>query len=387
MFCKPRDEIFSRGVNHHEVQGLLAAYAAGTLAEAEAERVRAHLASGCLECLADVFARPVGLPRDLPMTYAVSPQPGSSWRAFVGGLALLTGVAGAALLLGRGDAGSNRRPDDTAGAARVAPPPPASTLPARSEPPITPPDDDVTAERAEARTPASTAPSPEPTTQPSPPVTAPPPEASPTIPETAAKDAERARLLAQLAAEREQLDLRTRELEAAAARARAAEAESAEQATALAALDAQLAAAKRRADDLDHRLRAVRPPAVQSPATSERTAVESVLAAPEPRLLALRAVGRFRDVRGHAVWHPGSDAVVVYGFGLPHLPNGRTYNVRVDVGSGEAIIVPRIRPDARGRVVVPVRLPSSAHAVTGVRIARDTSGDAVLAGDAPASTR
>jgi hypothetical protein len=368
MFCQPRDAISSRGVNHHEVQGLLAAYAAGTLAEAEAERVRAHLASGCLECLADVFARPVGLPRDLPMAHDVPPR--ASWRAFVGGLALLAGVAGAALVLGRDDAGSKRRPDGAAGTARVAAAPAGSTLPPRTETSVTSPDDGATAaapaERADAQTPTSTAPS---------------PETTPTVPDGAALDAERSRLLSLLAAERKQLDVRTRELEAAADRARAAEAESAEQASARAALDAELAAAKRHADDLDRRLRDVQPRR-----TRERTAVESVLSAPEPRLLSLRAVGRFRDVRGHAVWHPGSDAVVVYGFGLPRLPNGRTYSVRVDVGKGEAVIVPNLRPDASGRIVVPVRLPSTAHAVTGVQIARDPAGDAVLGGSTPAGT-
>ena len=50
-------------VTHDELRPLLGAYAAGALAESAAEAVRAHLASGCTECLHDIFSRPVGLPR------------------------------------------------------------------------------------------------------------------------------------------------------------------------------------------------------------------------------------------------------------------------------------------------------------------------------------
>lgn len=50
-------------MTHAEVQALLRAYADGSLGEADAEVVRAHLASGCEDCLRDVFTRPVALPR------------------------------------------------------------------------------------------------------------------------------------------------------------------------------------------------------------------------------------------------------------------------------------------------------------------------------------
>ena len=50
-------------MTHAEVQARLRAYADGSLDEADAEVVRAHLASGCEECLRDVFTRPVALPR------------------------------------------------------------------------------------------------------------------------------------------------------------------------------------------------------------------------------------------------------------------------------------------------------------------------------------
>lgn len=473
------------------MQSLLAAYAAGTLAEADAERVRAHLASGCLQCLTSVFARPVGLPRDLPLTHApppTEPPPPETpprrapWRGILVGVGFVAGMAGAALVLGR-DAQQDRptpppvrEPITTA--ARVPPQPtrrvggwddetpiiharedetttstteqpaetPTSTLPsADTAAPDTPfpqelaalpSDDDAAPEEVpppaavalpeqapltetdggsaeeaplaepegDDGEPVEEAPSnddavaavPRPsqsglaTSTPStagaaragatasPPATD-DPRVIPTIPPA---EIEKARLRALLEAERSELDERTRELEDANDRARAAEAESVEQAAAVAALEAQLQAAKRRVDELDRKqlmapLRSRRP---------ESTAAESMLAAPDARLMPLRPVGMFQDVRGHVVWRPGSGGVVVYGFGLPRLPHERTYNVRVDVGGGEAVTIPKLRPDERGRMIVPVRLPSGAHAVTGVRIARDLDGDAVLASGPPTST-
>ena len=47
---------------HEEMRALLPGYAAGTLNDAESGAVREHLAAGCLDCLRDVFSRPVGLP-------------------------------------------------------------------------------------------------------------------------------------------------------------------------------------------------------------------------------------------------------------------------------------------------------------------------------------
>jgi hypothetical protein len=50
-------------VTHADLRQRLRAYADGTLDDGEADVVRAHLGTGCLECLRDVFTRPVGLPR------------------------------------------------------------------------------------------------------------------------------------------------------------------------------------------------------------------------------------------------------------------------------------------------------------------------------------
>jgi hypothetical protein len=61
----PQPETPVRGhdaANHEAMRPLLPRYAAGTLSDAESGAVRAHLASGCRDCLHDVFSRPVGLP-------------------------------------------------------------------------------------------------------------------------------------------------------------------------------------------------------------------------------------------------------------------------------------------------------------------------------------
>jgi Putative zinc-finger len=328
MFGEVSVALSSHGVRHEDVQGLLVDYAAGMLGEAEAERVRAHLASGCATCLTEVFGRPVGLPRQAPAS--VMPERRTRWlaRGLAAGVALLAGALGAVLVVGR------------SGPRETNPTATPTTLAVDATPPSTA---DLAAAAAE----------------------------------------ERARLGALLAAERSRLEERSRELEAARQRAAEAEAESQARAVELGKLDAELAATKRRADDLDGRLRALRRPAA---AERERPALDDVLESPGARLLQLRPVGPFRDVRGHALWHPGSDVVVVYGFGLPALPGGRTYQVRVDIGSGEAIIIPNLRPDAQGRIVVPLHAGQPVREVTGVRVGRDPGGDAVLASREPASS-
>src|SRR5689334_13965647 len=69
-----------RAVTHEELHALLPEYAAGTLDVEASQAVRAHLAGGCLECLNDVFVRPVGLPRSAgpppaPAPRAAPPEP------------------------------------------------------------------------------------------------------------------------------------------------------------------------------------------------------------------------------------------------------------------------------------------------------------------------
>jgi len=88
-------------VTHAEVQALLQAYADGSLGEADAEVVRAHLASGCEDCLRDVFTRPVALPR--APVIVQRPPTGMAAAALAGGVVL--GLALGLLLGGTHDPG------------------------------------------------------------------------------------------------------------------------------------------------------------------------------------------------------------------------------------------------------------------------------------------
>src|SRR5262249_21756933 len=58
-----RRTVCSNGVTHDELRAVLTPYAAGELAEEPAEVVRAHLATGCPDCLSALFRLPVGRPR------------------------------------------------------------------------------------------------------------------------------------------------------------------------------------------------------------------------------------------------------------------------------------------------------------------------------------
>lgn len=65
--------IARRNVTHERLRALLASYAAAVLPEADAEAVRAHLQTGCPDCLADFYRLPVGLvPRKLGRSWAAS---------------------------------------------------------------------------------------------------------------------------------------------------------------------------------------------------------------------------------------------------------------------------------------------------------------------------
>jgi hypothetical protein len=63
---------------------LLPRYAAGALASVDAEAVRAHLASGCSECLEAFYRMPIGLPRDARSMNAGQPENGRPPAALAG---------------------------------------------------------------------------------------------------------------------------------------------------------------------------------------------------------------------------------------------------------------------------------------------------------------
>ena len=87
---------YPRRVTHADLHGSLHAYADGTLDDASAELVRAHLATGCAECLREVFTRRVGLPRE-PLV--VRRLPRGVAAGMVVALALVSGAAIAVLAM------------------------------------------------------------------------------------------------------------------------------------------------------------------------------------------------------------------------------------------------------------------------------------------------
>jgi hypothetical protein len=82
---------YPRGVTHAELRSRLRAYADGTLDGSDVEIVRAHLASGCPDCLREVFTRPPGLPRP-PVVVRRTPW-GPIVVAALGAAAVGAGVA------------------------------------------------------------------------------------------------------------------------------------------------------------------------------------------------------------------------------------------------------------------------------------------------------
>jgi hypothetical protein len=71
--ARSRGGRYLQGVTHADLRQRLKAYADGTLGDGEAEVVRIHLATGCPECLRDVFTRPIGVPRP-PLVIRRSPR-------------------------------------------------------------------------------------------------------------------------------------------------------------------------------------------------------------------------------------------------------------------------------------------------------------------------
>jgi hypothetical protein len=64
--------------------------------------------------------------------------------------------------------------------------------------------------------------------------------------------------------------------------------------------------------------------------------LREMLASPGVEVLRLRPVAPFRDVRGHALWRPGGERLVVFAFDLPPLTPDAQYRVTAQSGEGEA---------------------------------------------------
>jgi len=298
----PAAALCSLRVTHAEARRLLPGYAAGDLGAAEADGVRAHLVTGCAECLDDLFRRPVGMPQpelpdDVPARAARLPArrglAGTAVAALTLGLMVL--VAWTAYDVRRREALWER--EVARGAARLSQVEAAQAeRAARAEA--------LERDLAEARA-------------------------------EAVRQAEAARAAAEASAE-----LR-RDLEAAQDRS------------------ATLTRGVRRRDaEIDRLLGAM----------DEQRTVRELLGTPGVEVLHLKPVPPFDDVRGHVLWHPARDAVVLYVFGLP---DGGTYRVRLGLDDGRVEAIPSFKPGPRGDVALPIRLRVSAAHLRELEVVRD----------------
>jgi hypothetical protein len=317
-------------VTHEELRALLPPYAAGDLEESAADMVRAHLATGCVECLDDVFGWPVGQRpptrspgSSAPRADSTQPAPPPVDRGPIAGTrSLARWWPAAALLVG------------------LAP----ATLAVWSV-------HDLRLREVVQRE-----------------------EAVRLRRRLTEAETERADLAARL-------DVLDRQL--AAARDEAARHADAVRATAeeSARLGAEVEAARARAATLlrgIHR-RDVEIDRLLDDRNGARTTHELV-ATPGVEVLRLRAVAPFGGVRGHVVWHPGRPVVVLCAFDLPALAEGAHFRVRLDLGKGAQEEGWTFTPGPRGDVVLPIRLGERPAALREVQVLREPAAEPVLTG-------
>jgi hypothetical protein len=110
-----------------------------------------------------------------------------------------------------------------------------------------------------------------------------------------------------------------------------------------------------------------------------RQPVDELLTTPGARIQALVPVPPGRDGRGYAVWAPLRPVLFVHGFGLPPLPEGETYRVRVRIDDDTTVSVPKVALDGDGRLAAVVMLPEVENEdVTDVELVSDPGGRVVL---------
>ena len=305
-------------MTHEEVRALLPAYAAGALEEGACDLVRTHLASGCLECLHDVFARPVGLSR--PAREAGVQEPLPSPAEAVAGVARRPGLVAAVVVL------------SLALGATVA----WMIIELRAG--------EATYREQAARVAAR----------------------------LAEADTARVRLEARLASVERQIVGAQEEAERQAEAARAAAEETAR-------VREELEEARARVAQLTRDLRRRETAAGrQNRGPDAQRAVQALLATPGTELVPLWPAPPFRDVRGHVVWNATSDVVFVYAFGLPPLPPGGTYRVRLGLEDGGERAGSPLSPDARGAAAVVVALDGTAARLREIDVVMEPGDQPVL---------
>ena len=304
-------------MTHEELHALLPAYAAGTLDVATSEAVREHLANGCLECLHEVFGRPVGLPRWTPpppsrpeVQPAMQLAPrrrGLGAAVVVLALALATVLAWTIFELRGREA--TYRAQAGAAAAQLAE---AETVRRELTARVHALEREVAVAQSEASRQADA------------------------VRETAETNA---RLQSELEAARERIAMLTRSI-------------------------------RRRDSEIDRLLQGF----------DDERALYGLLATPGMEVMPLKPVAPFRDVRGQVLWHPARDTVLVYAFGLPPLASASTYRVRVVLDDGRQVPGPSLRVDSHRDIAFPVRLEAAGARLKEVEILIDPAAQPVLAG-------
>jgi hypothetical protein len=184
---------------------------------------------------------------------------------------------------------------------------------------------------------------------------------------------------------RDRLGAHIGELEAALTAARAEARASAEVARAGAGVDAELedalGATQARVDDLTRRLqgREREFARLEAALDSERTR-HDLLGTPGVRVLRLEPAAPFREPRGHVLWHPERDEMVLYAFALPPSAGSVGYRVRLRLDQGGTANGTRFVTDSRGQATVAVRVEGGAGHLREVQVVLEPAGRPLLIG-------
>ncbi len=300
-------------MTHEELRALLPRYAAGQLEDGESEVVRSHIATGCADCLREVFRHPMGLPRDAePSPTPGAPAPtvlGWQWQRAVGALGLVVVALGTWVIVDLRGRETRERERAERLAGHLADADAQRTGLAAS---IRALESDLVAARAEAARQADA------------------------VRTTAEESAE---LRGELELARERVGVLTRGL-------------------------------RRRDAEIDR----------LAGDTDAQQALRELAATPGTEMLRLDAVAPFRDTRGHVLWHPSRNVVLLYAFDLPPLRDGSSYRVRVRGDEGHLEVGQSFSPGPHGDVVVTIRLGGAAARLREVEVLVDPSAEPVLAG-------
>jgi hypothetical protein len=119
---------------------------------------------------------------------------------------------------------------------------------------------------------------------------------------------------------------------------------------------------------------------VPPPDGASGSVAEALIASPGTQLVALEPAPPFHDVRGHVLWHPAQDELILYAFDLPPLPDGAGYRIRLTFEGERVEERLAFRAPASGRMVQPVALAGASARLRVVEVVLEPAGRAVLAG-------